>query len=273
MLAGKILSSVPSTLVNKKREIAVVYNSMIVSEDAKNNESITHFFSKKVGRAIFDYKMIEDGDNILVAVSGGKDSLSLLKILQYRQKFCPIKYKLIAVHIDLGYKCVSSGMLSNYFEKCGVDYKIVNANILKDCASRKDITCFWCSWNRRKALFETAQELKCVKIAFGHHQDDIAETILMNMFFNAEISGMNPRQELFKGKISIIRPLAYVGEKEVVRFAKAQDFPEHKCCCPNAGKTRRNDVKEIITSLEKHSPSLRTNICRSIKRVKEEYIA
>ncbi len=239
--------------------------------DEKNNQRQEFFFSKKVGKALFDYQMLEDGDKILVAVSGGKDSLSLLKILQYRQKFSPLKYSLTAVHVDLGYKCVHPKILGNYFKQCGVDYEAVSINILKDCKSRKDITCFWCSWNRRKALFEAAARLKCTKVAFGHHKDDIAETILLNMFFNGEISGMNPKQVLFKGALTIIRPLAYVEEKEIIAFAKHQDFPAHMCKCPNADKTKRQEVTKIIKRLEKFCPNVRTNICRSIKRVKTDY--
>lgn len=239
---------------------------------AKASERQLHFFSKKVGKAMFDYKMINDGDRILVAVSGGKDSLSLLKILQYRKSFSPIKYDLVAVHVDLGYRCVHPKILENYFADCGVDYKVVNINILKDCKSRKDITCFWCSWNRRKALFETADKLKCSKVALGHHKDDIVETILLNMFFNAEVSGMNPKQVLFGGALTVIRPLAYVEEKEVIAFAKTQKFPAHRCSCPNAGNTKRQEVKNIISGLEKFSPSIRTNIFRSIRRIKEDYI-
>lgn len=244
---------------------------------AKNNginksERLKYFFSKKVGKAIFDYKMIEDGDKILVAVSGGKDSLSLLNILQYRLKFSPIKYKLVAVHVDLGYKCIHPKILEGYFKDRGFDYRIVNVNILKNCKSRKEISCFWCSWNRRKALFEAAKELGCSKVALGHHKDDIAETILLNMLFNGEISGMNPKQLLFGGAVTIIRPLAYVEESEIVNFAKHEDFPAHKCVCPNSRNSKRNEMADVIKRLEKFCPQVRTNIFRSVKRIKEDYI-
>lgn len=235
-------------------------------------ERLQYFFSKKVGKAIFDYGLIQDKDKILVAVSGGKDSLSLLNILQYRLKFSPIKYELIAVHIDLGYKCIHPKILEGYFKDKGFDCRIVNVDILKNCKSRSQISCFWCSWNRRRALFEAAKELGCSKVALGHHKDDIAETILLNMLFNGEISGMNPKQILFGGAVTIIRPLVYVEESEIVNFAKYQDFPPHKCVCPNSLNSKRNETADIIKRIEKFCPQVRTNIFRSIKRIKEDYV-
>ena len=145
------------------------------------------YISKKVGKAIMDYNMLTEGDKICVAVSGGKDSLTLLKMLQERRKFVPIKYDLLAVHVDMGYPCQHPKILAEYFKKQGVEYHIEKINILKPGQTRKDISCFWCSWNRRKALFQVADRFGCTKVALGHHQDDIIETILMNMFFQHSI--------------------------------------------------------------------------------------
>ena len=132
--------------------------------------------SKKIGRAIADYGMIKDGDRILVAVSGGKDSLTLLKLLSERKKFVPIRYDILALHVDLGYRCVNKDVLKKFLEDNGYPYHFKKLDILKG-KRRKDITCFWCSWNRRKALFEAAQTYGCSTIALGHHKDDIAQTI------------------------------------------------------------------------------------------------
>ncbi|MFH0917738.1 MAG: ATP-binding protein [Candidatus Omnitrophota bacterium] len=230
-----------------------------------------HHISKLVGKAMTDYEMIADGDKIAVAVSGGKDSLSLLKLLKDRQKFVPIKYELLAVHVDMGYPCHHPKMLAEYFKKIGVEYHIEKIDILKG-KSRKDISCFWCSWNRRKALFEVTKRFNCTKLALGHHKDDIIETILMNMFFNGEISGMNPKQELFKGVIKIIRPLAYVDEDLIVKLAKTLEFPHHKCVCPNALTSKRTKITKMIRSLKKDCPDVKTNIFRSIKRIRSEYL-
>jgi len=229
------------------------------------------YISKRIGRAITDYDMLADGDKIAVAVSGGKDSLTLLKILNDRKKFVPIKYELLAVHIDLGYPCQHPKILGEYFKSQKINYHIEKVDILKG-KTRKDISCFWCSWNRRKALFEVADRFGCTKVALGHHKDDIIETILMNLFFHGEISAMSPKQELFKGKIVIIRPLAYVDEDMIVRFAKLARFPHQKCACPNSLTSNRTRITNIIRDLKKVCPDVKTNIFRSVKRIKQDYL-
>jgi len=229
------------------------------------------YISKRVGKAIIDYKMLSAGDRIVVAVSGGKDSLTLLQVLHDRKKFVPIKYELIAVHIDMGYPCQHPKILARYFKKMGVDYHIEKIDILKG-KSRKDISCFWCSWNRRKTLFEVADRLGCTKVALGHHHDDIIETILMNMFFHGEIAAMAPKQELFGGKITLIRPLAYTDEDMIVKFAKTLDFPHHKCACPNSITSQRTKMTKVIADLRKVCPDIKKNIFRSVKRIKKDYL-
>ena len=218
-----------------------------------------------------DYGMLTSGDKIAVAVSGGKDSLTLLKVLNDRRAFVPIKYTLLAVHIDLGYPCMHPKILGEYFKSQGINYHIEKVDILKG-KTRKDISCFWCSWNRRKALFQAANRFGCTKVALGHHKDDIIETILMNMFFHGEVSAMAPRQELFKGKIILIRPLAYVEEDMIRRFAKEAGFPHEKCSCPNSLTSSRTKITNIIKDMEKACPDVKTNIFRSVKRIKKDYL-
>jgi len=234
-------------------------------------KGIEFCISKHAGKAIADYEMIANGDKIAVAVSGGKDSLTLLNMLNQRRKFVPIKYELLAVHVDMGYPCHHPKILAEYFKKIGIAYHIEKIDILKG-KSRKDISCFWCSWNRRKALFEVTKRFNCTKLALGHHKDDIIETILLNMFYNGEISGMNPKQELFKGAITIIRPLAYVDEDLIVELAKQLEFPHHKCSCPNSLTSKRTKITKIIKKLKKDCPDIKTNIFRSIKRIRSEYL-
>lgn len=239
-------------------------------EKIKPNK-VAYFISKKVGKAIADYDMIAHGDKVAVAVSGGKDSLSLLQILNDRRRFVPIKYDLLAIHIDLGYPCMHPKLLGKYFEDNGYNYLIEKVDILQG-KTRKDISCFWCAWNRRKAIFQLADKNGCSKIAFGHHKDDIVETILLNLFFHGSYSAMNPKQELFKGKITIIRPLAYVEEREIIKFARSLDFPHEKCSCPNSVNSQRTHVDKIIRELEKTCPQIKTNIFRAIKRIKKDYL-
>lgn len=234
-------------------------------------QGIEYYISKRVGRAIMDYRMLSDGDKIAVAVSGGKDSLTLLRVLHDRRKFVPIKYDILAVYIDLGYPRSCAQRLEKYFRKIGVKYHIKKVDALKK-TKKKDINCFWCSWNRRKALFETAHRFGCTKVALGHHKDDIVETILLNLFFQGEISAMAPKQELFKGKIIIIRPLAYVEEYMIKRFAKEENLPHETCVCPNSITSNRTKVAKIISVLKKTCPEIKTNIFKSVKRVKEDYL-
>jgi tRNA 2-thiocytidine biosynthesis protein TtcA len=230
-----------------------------------------YYISKRIGRAIMDYKMLSEGDKVAVAVSGGEDSMTLLRILLERKKFVPIKYDVIAIHIDSGYPKSISKKLKEYFQKIGVEYHIEKIDALKK-TKKKDINCFWCSWNKRKALFEASERLKCTKIALGHHKDDIAQTILLNLFFQGEISAMSPKQELFKGKITLIRPLAYVEEFMIKRFAREEKIPHDTCACPNSITSNRVLMGQIIAKLEKVCPEVKTNIFRSLKRIKKEYL-
>jgi tRNA 2-thiocytidine biosynthesis protein TtcA len=227
--------------------------------------------STRIGKAIADYNMIEDGDRILVAVSGGKDSLTLLELLNERRKWAPIKYELIAMHVETDYRCggcVHTKILKKFFEDRGIRYNFEKVKVLD---RDKKTSCFWCSWNRRKALFLAADRLKCAKIAFGHHKDDIIETLLLNIFYQGQFAAMNPRQELFGGKIALIRPLCYVDEDAMRKFAKESSFPSQMCRCPNSDTSKRRLMKKIIAGLEKGCPQVRTNIFRSVSRVKEDY--
>lgn len=234
-------------------------------------EGTEYYISKRIGRAIIDYQMLADGDKVAVAVSGGKDSLTLLKVLNDRRTFVPIKYDLLAIHIDMGYPRSYAKKLEKYFRKSGIEYHIEKCDILKK-TPKKDISCFWCSWNRRKVLFEVSDRLGCTKIALGHHKDDIVETILLNMFFQGEISAMVPKQELFKGKITLIRPLAYVEEDLIRRFAGEEKIPHDTCLCPNAAISNRTRVGKIIEELKRVCPGVKTNIFRSVQRIKKDYL-
>ena len=230
------------------------------------------YISKRIGKAIADYNLIEDKDRILIAVSGGKDSLSLLRLLNERRKWAPIDYKLVAVHIESDYKggCnASKAELKKIFVREGVEYHFKKIKLLE---AKRKVNCFWCSWNRRKALFTLADKLGCKKVALGHHMDDIVETLLLNMFYHGEFAAMNPRQELFKGKIVIIRPLCYVEEKALKKFSKECGFKAQISECPNAEISKRRLMKNLIKGIEKDCSYVKTNIFRSVSRVKEEYI-
>ena len=232
----------------------------------KGLKGLELYISKAVGKAIMDYEMLEDNDKILVAVSGGKDSVALLHILNLRRKIVPIKYQLLAVYVDLGYQD-NIDKLIKYFEFLGIDYHIEKVEF-----SNQENSCFWCSRNRRKALFKLAESLGYNKVALGHHKDDIVQTILLNLFFNGEVSSMKPKQELFEGRLTIIRPLAYVEEKLIVKFCKDKNLPYLENNCPNAKNSKRLLIKDIVKNLEKFCPDVKTNIFRAIKRIRKDYV-
>lgn len=230
------------------------------------------YISNKIGKAIGDYNLIEDKDKILVGVSGGKDSRSLLALLKERQRWAPVKYELFAAHISTDFACGGCGQkeeLAKFFEGMGVRAQFKKIAVL-DEEGKTD--CFWCSWSRRKALFDIAGQLGCNKIALGHHKDDIVETILLNLFFNGEISAMNPSQELFEGKLFIIRPLCYCEESALVEFAAESNFAPHACNCPYGEVSSRRYLKDLIRDMEARCPDVKENIFRSISRVRKDYI-
>ncbi|MGB2631091.1 MAG: ATP-binding protein [Candidatus Omnitrophota bacterium] len=233
-----------------------------------------YFISKKVGAAINRFKMIGEGDKVLVGVSGGKDSLTLIRILQERKRWLPIDYTVKAAHIITDYDKHPERKkkeLARIFESLGCDYVFKEIAIArKNKLGRQD--CFWCSWNRRKALFETAAEIGFTKVALGHHKDDVVETILMNMFYNGELSSINPVQSLFNGKIIIVRPLILLEEKDTSRYASDTGLPVVKSRCPRNDDSKRALVKSLIRELSRKNPDIKDNILRAPHNIKKEYL-
>lgn len=225
---------------------------------------------KKAGKAINDYQMIEEGDRILVGVSGGKDSLSLLKVLLLRKRHIPIDFEVIACFIETSFVGTERDLIEEYFKKEDIPYVVKKLKM--HSPGRKG--CFWCSWNRRKILFETAKELNCKKIALAHHLDDIVETILMNLFFHGEISSMKPKIELFGGELSIIRPFCYLEKKELEKFYSQFNFPPLNHSCPYADDSKRAKVKSILSFFKKEFPQIKVNIFRALRRekIKKDYL-
>lgn len=238
----------------------------------RNLSGAGYYISNRIGRSIADYKLIEDKDRILVGLSGGKDSLTLLKLLNERKKWAPVSYELVAMHVETDFHCAScvhTKLLKKFCDDLGVRYHCEKIKILdKD----RKTSCFWCSWNRRKALFTAADAFKCNKVALGHHKDDIIETLLLNMFYHGEFSAMNPRQELFGGRITLIRPLCYVEEEYTKKFSKEEGFPSQMCKCPNSQISKRRMVKNLIKDLEKDCEFIRTNLFKSMTRINKDYI-
>jgi len=227
-------------------------------------ERLAHFLLKRVNKAVREYRMIDEGDRIAVAVSGGKDSLTLLKILQYRQRFAKEDYSITAVHVvgdARGTDISPYPQLQEWLATQEIEYLIRPLYVPE--GEKLPMTCQRCTWNRRRTIFEMAGELGCNKVAFGHHLDDLAETALLNLFYNGRNETMAPAAAYFGGKFTLIRPLIYVPEREIQRFAAAHEFPEPPPICPTGMHTQRRRIKEIIAEMAYDCPKIKANIVRA----------
>jgi len=220
-----------------------------------------------MGKAIYDRRMIQDGDHVLVAVSGGKDSLALLWLLRERLRRIPIKYKITAVHVDPGFGADSAEQMEAFFVAHGFDFRILKSDIgpLAHGPENRENPCFLCSRLRRKMLFQLAGELGCNRIAFGHHKDDVIETFFLNLFYGASLSTMLPVQELFGGKLIVIRPLYLVEEKQIHRFSQAMGWPKIDLGCPTAGSSKREELKKMLDSFYRSNKKIRGNIFHALR--------
>ena len=229
--------------------------------------------SRRAGKAIGDYQMIQSGDKIMVAVSGGKDSISLLHILRHRQQISPVNFEVMAVHVDFEFADFNPAQLITYLEREGFPYIIEKVDTLKG-EKWEEIDCFWWSKNRRKALFMLADKLGFNKIAFGHHMDDIAETILLNQFYRGEIGAMKPKQELFDGKLTLIRPLCYEREEHMRILAEKLNIQSigGQSKCANDDTSHRMIIKKMLRVMEQDNPSIVKNIFNSLKNIRQEYL-
>jgi len=230
--------------------------------------------NRMVGKAIHRYDMISDGDRILVGLSGGKDSLALAWILNERLQRIPIDYELFAVYIDPGFEGGFSESLAAYCKQSGYSLRVEHTDhgLKAHSAENRENPCFLCSWQRRKRLFEIADELGCKKVALGHHKDDIIETLFMNICYAGEISTMKPAQTFFKGLFTVIRPLALVDENTTKRFAREQNFPKFVNPCPSSSNSKRREIKKMLDQLYRDNKKVRGNIFRAMSHVNPDYL-
>jgi tRNA 2-thiocytidine biosynthesis protein TtcA len=243
----------------------------MVNKKMKQSDTFEYYLIKKVGKTIKKYNLIEQGDRILVALSGGKDSLTLLKILHDRRGFYPNQYEIMALHVVSNLKCegaTDSSALEAYLQKHTYPYHFVHMNIEPD----RNGGSYWCSRNRRRVLFDTALKMGFNKIAFGHHRNDVIETFLLNVFYHAEVSSMLPIQELFEGRLTIIRPLYHIPESDTHYFSNLYKFPAASCRCPVDREMKREMFKRLLKEIERANPRASINALRSLENIKDEYL-
>ena len=229
------------------------------------------------GKAIGDYNMIEDGDTVLVCMSGGKDSHAMLMILLALQERAPIDFKLIAMNLDQKQPGFPADILPAYFAELGIQYRIVEADtysIVKEKIPEGKTTCSLCSRLRRGVIYRTAKELGATKIALGHHRDDIVETLFLNLFFSAKMKAMPPKLATNDKQNIVIRPLAYCAEKDIAAYARQMGFPIIPCdLCGSQENLQRQKVKDMLQAWELEQPGRVNNIFRAIGNVEPSHLA
>jgi tRNA 2-thiocytidine biosynthesis protein TtcA len=243
---------------------------------------LAYWMLKDINRAIRDYQMIADGDRVAVAVSGGKDSLSLLRLLDLRRKQVPERYELVAIHVlgdSRGPETPEHPPLLDWLRASGYEYAVEPLRLPEGEAL--PLGCQRCTWNRRKALFEAAQRLGCRVVAFGHHADDLAHTTLLNLLYHGKVETMAPRREYFDGALRLVRPLCYTAEGDLRRFARAcsqqgddsqqadtsqhaaRAFPPPPPTCPQSDHSRRQLARDLLRQAQRACPAAKTNLLRA----------
>lgn len=247
---------------------------------AKKSNSFNKLRSRierETGKAIGDYKMIEDGDVIMVCLSGGKDSYTMLSVLQALQKRAPVDFKLIAMNLDQKQPGFPAEILPNYLESIGVDYHIITQDtysIVKEKIPEGKTTCSLCSRLRRGIIYKTAKQLGANKIALGHHRDDIIETLFLNMFFGGKLKAMPPKLLTDDSAHVLIRPLAYCAERDIERFATQMKYPIIPCnLCGSQENLQRQNIKSMLADWEQKFPGRNTNIFHAIQNIVPSQLA
>ena len=232
---------------------------------------------RETGKAVIDYNMIEDGDKVMVCLSGGKDSYTLLDTLLYLQRVAPIQFSLVAVNLDQKQPGFPEHILPEYLKNLGVDFQIVTEDtysIVKDKIPEGKTTCSLCSRLRRGILYRTAKELGATKIALGHHRDDMLETLFLNMFHGGRLKSMPPKLVSDNGEHIVIRPLAYNKERDIEKFAQYMAFPIIPCnLCGSQENLQRKQIKAMLNEWEQRFPGRIESMFKAMQNVVPSHLA
>ena len=230
--------------------------------------------TKRFHKACADYGLIADGDHILVGLSGGKDSLALVELLGKRAQVYVPRFKVTAVHVRVKERDYHSDLsyLEDFCARVRVPFVVRDTEIIEKQETKEKHPCFLCSWYRRKALFDVAQELGCNKIAFGHHKDDLVETLLMNLIFQGSVATIPPLLQMEKMPIEMIRPLCLIDERDIQQYAELSGYEKQMKLCPLEKESNRAEVKQLLTQLEALNPNVRDSIWGAMENIKSDYL-
>lgn len=230
-----------------------------------------------IGRAIGDFDLISEGDRIAVAVSGGKDSYTLLHVLNELRQRAPIRYELVAVNIDSGYPGYRADVIESHLREHGFAFhleKTVHYDIIREKARPGSSICSLCARLKRGALYGVVQQLGCNKLALGHHADDFIETLLLNQFFVGSLKAMSAKMLADNGQTTVIRPMVYVPEADTIAFARACAFPIVTCNCPGCEvvDTKRKRMKALLKELEKEYAYVKNSLLNALANVQPRHL-
>jgi len=244
--------------------------------DLVNIDSLTKKLRREVWKAVTEYNMLQDGDKIMVCLSGGKDSYTMLDVLMHYQKTSDINFELIAVNMDQKQPGFPEEVLPNYLNQLGIPYKIVEQDtysVVKEKTPEGKSTCSLCSRMRRGRLYATAAELGCNKLALGHHRDDIIETFLLNVFFGGKLEAMPPKYRTDDDQFVVIRPLAFCKEENIEAYAKAKQYPIIPCnLCGSQPNMQRKNIKVILKEWEEVFPDRSAIIFNALKNASPSHL-
>ncbi|HJW24813.1 MAG TPA: tRNA 2-thiocytidine(32) synthetase TtcA [Rhodocyclaceae bacterium] len=244
---------------------------------SNNLQKLKKFLEGRTGKAIGDYNMIEDGDTVLVCVSGGKDSYTLLSILMALRERAPVNFRLIAMNLDQKQPGFPADVLPRYFDSIGIEYRIVEADtysVVKEKIPEGKTTCSLCSRLRRGIIYRTAKELGANKIALGHHRDDMVHTLFLNMLFGGKLKAMPPKLVTDDGAHVVIRPLAYCAEADIAKYARGMEFPIIPCnLCGSQDNLQRQKIREMMQDWDRRYPGRTEAVFTAMQNVVPSHLA